>query len=118
MINLKILRRVWERINITTSQAGVMDAQDALDLITMAEQSKECTDYLKEDETPVQCIARNRKDMSSALKMAAKHMKRAEKAEQVMTDIESVIADIDPADLNVKDVMAIGSIITIYNMGK
>ena len=40
-----------------------------------------CEPYLKEGETPVECISRNRKDTSMAMGEWAKALKRAEKAE-------------------------------------
>jgi len=43
-----------------------------------------CAIYLKEDEEPDQCIARNRRDVTNSIKQVAREMKRAEKAEATL----------------------------------
>ena len=40
----------------------------------MQRRLSDCEEYLKENETPAECIARNRKDVSSSLKLLAKCM--------------------------------------------
>lgn len=48
----------------------------------MQRRLSDCEEYLKEDETPAECIARNRKDASTSLEMLAKCMREKKALEQ------------------------------------
>lgn len=53
-----------------------------------------CEPFLKQQETPAQCIARNRKDAAQALKMCSNAMKRAEQLEKVLQEIAECGCDL------------------------
>jgi DNA-binding transcriptional MerR regulator len=48
----------------------------------MQRRLNDCEEYLKEDETPAECIARNRKDTNTTLKLLAKCMGEKKALEQ------------------------------------
>jgi hypothetical protein len=55
---------------------------------------EECAPYLKEGETPAECIARNRADVDSTLALLAREKRIAEAAEQRVTTLEQELAAI------------------------
>jgi hypothetical protein len=54
----------------------------------MQRRLSDCEEYLKEDETPAECIARNRKDANTTLKLLAKCMGEKKALEQPAQGIE------------------------------
>lgn len=54
---------------------------DALIAAVRAERPPEIAQFLKDGETPAECVARNRRDVDSALSLLAAALKRAEAAE-------------------------------------
>lgn len=59
-------------------------------LIQYQELWRECQDYMKERETPAQCIARNRQDTINTLKYLAAALNRAESAESELSAIKAL----------------------------
>ncbi len=53
-----------------------------------------CSDYLKEHETPAECIKRNRDDTAVGLRMVARALKRAEEAEAIIKAISEKVDNV------------------------
>ena len=63
--------------------------------ISLSKKIDDCTDYLKENETPAECIARNRKDVSGVLKLLVKEKQRTEKLEAQVASFHRQIKALD-----------------------
>jgi len=61
--------------------------------------SERIPDYLKEGETVLECVVRNRKDAATSLKYAGKYLKRAESAEDIIERISAHITQCENVGL-------------------
>jgi len=83
----------------------------------MQRRLSDCEEYLKEDETPAECIARNRKDANTTLKLLAKCMGEKKALEQPtwqgLTDdeINEIVRNVSDDMYPWKGNMLIGKII-------
>jgi len=78
----KSFLKTYEAMKEALEQPSNMVAVPLDKLQDMQRRLSDCEEYLKEDETPAECIARNRKDANTTLKLLAKSMGEKKALEQ------------------------------------